>query len=114
AADVGAEEVHHRSLAEGAQERELHGLRQQRQAEVEVEDVRPRGEPCEGPPLRRLLTEESATALQVDVRLRVEGVAVEDDELRVDAACAQRAYVRPGDAGGVDGGVRDAHNARLA
>ena len=78
--------MHDRPLAERAQERELHRLRQQCQAEVEVEDVGLRREPRERPPLRRLLPHETAAALEVDVRFRVQRVAVEDDELRVDAA----------------------------
>ena len=48
------------------------------------------------------------------VGLGVEGVAVENDELRVQTARAQCLHVRPRDAGGIDGAVRDAHAATLA
>ena len=113
AADVGAEEVQHGLLAERAQQRELDRLRQQRQPEVEVEDVRLRREPRERAPLRQLLPDEAAAAPEVDVRLRMQPVAVEDDEPRVDAAPPERLDVRPRDAGSVDGAVRDAHEATL-
>jgi hypothetical protein len=39
-------------------------------------------------------------------------VALEDDELRVDASSPQRLHVRPRDAGGVDGAVNDAKRPR--
>ena len=89
AADVGAEEVHDRALAERAQQRELHRLRQQRQPEVEVEDVRLRREPRERAPLRELAADQS-TRPREGRRLAsgMEAVALEDDELRVDAAGA--------------------------
>ena len=90
-----------------------HRLRQQRQPEVEVEDVRLRREPGERAPLRQLPSSETAAAPEVDVGLRVQPVAVEDDEPRVDAASPERLDVRPRDAGGVDGAVRDAHEATL-
>jgi len=61
--------------------------------------------------LHELPREESVGPVQIEVRLRMQAVAVEDDEPRVDAALAQRLYVRPGNAGGVDGAVGDAHVA---
>src|SRR5579862_2584403 len=108
-ADVRAEEVHHAPLPHRLEQRELELLGNERQAEVEVEDVGPGREPCERAPLRRLPAEQPAAALQVDVRLGMQAVAVEDDELRVDAACAQRLHVRPRDAGRVDGTVNNPH-----
>jgi hypothetical protein len=56
--------VHHRLLAQRAENRELHGLRHERQTEVEVEDVGAREEPGERRPLRRLPAEEAAPALE--------------------------------------------------
>ena len=106
--------MHDRAFAERAQQRELHRLRQQRQAEVEVEDVRRPREVREGSQLRRLLAGEPTRPLEVDVGFRVQPVAVEDDELRFDAACAQRLDVRPRDPCGVDGAVGDAHGVTLA
>src|SRR5205085_761714 len=105
AADVRAEEVHHRPLPQGAQKGELHQLRYERQPEVEMEDVRLTGEARERPPLRQLAACEPAAARQVDVGLGMEAVAVEDNEAGVDAASPQRLHVRPRDAGGVDGAV---------
>src|SRR5206468_5667202 len=90
---------------------ELDGLRDEREAEVEMEDVRARKQPCESRPLRELPADEAATTLERPVGLGVELVAVEDDQLRVDAAPAERLYVRPRDAGRVDGTVDDAHGA---
>ncbi len=107
AADVGAEVVHHGLLAQRAQDRKLHRLRHERQPEVEVEDVGAREQAQEGRPLRRLLSDEAAAALERPVGLRVERVAVEDHELRVDAAPAQCLDVRPRHAGRVDGAVDD-------
>ena len=68
----------------------------------------------EGPQLRRLLSQQTAVAVEVDIGLGMELVAVEDDELSVDTARAQCLDVRPRDAGGVDGTVRDAHGVTLA
>ncbi len=58
-----------------------------------------------------LLPQEPAGALEIDVRLRVQGVAVEDDKLRVDAAVSQRLNVRPRDPCRVDRAMGDAHGA---
>jgi hypothetical protein len=113
AANIRAEEVHHRPLAERAQQRELNRLGQQREAEIEMEEVRVRRESCERAGLRQLLPEQPAGATEIEIGLRVELVAVEDDEPRVDATRSQRLNVRPRDACGVDGTVRDAHAATL-
>src|SRR4029079_5354961 len=99
--------VEHRLLAERAQDRELHRLWHERQPEVEVEDVRPRQQPRESAPLGELAAQEARRAAQVDVGFGVQPVAVEDDELRVDAELAQRLHVRPRDAGRVDRAVDD-------
>ena len=78
-----------------------------------MEDVGDRRESCEGASLRQLPSEEATGAAEIEVGLRMELVAVEHDELRVDATCSQRLDVRPRDACGVDGTVRDAHAATL-
>ncbi len=111
-ADVGAEVVHHRLLPEGLQDRELERARDERQPEVEVEDVRLGKQPQKRAPLRRLAAEEAAAALERLVGLGVERVAVEDDELRVDAPPPERPDVRPRDPCGVDGAVDDAERRR--
>src|SRR5205823_6346674 len=110
AADVRAEPVHDGLLAERTQQRKLQRLRQQRQAEVEVEDVRLRREPREGTELRGLAREQARRPVEAPVRLRVERVALEDDEPRVDALAAERFDVRPRNAGGVDRAVGDAQS----
>ena len=108
AADVRAEVVHHRRLPEHAQERELQRLRDERQAEREVEEVGARDQLREGLPLRCLSTQETAVQVERPVGLGVELVAVEDDERGVDAASAQGLDVRPRHARGVDRAVDDA------
>src|SRR5438132_10268956 len=105
--------MQHRLLAERAQQRKLDRLREERQAEIEVEDVRARREPRERTRLRELPPEQPTGAAEVDVGLRMEFVAVEDDELCVHAAAPQRLDVRPRNACGVDRAVRDAHAATL-
>src|SRR5206468_6071492 len=96
-ADVGAEEVEERLAARGFQDRELEALRDERQTEVEVEDVRLRQELRERSPLDDLLAQQTlARALQVPVGLvGAERLRVEDDEPSVDTAPAQRLHVRP-------------------
>ena len=83
-ADVRAEVVHHRALAERAQDRELQRLRDERQPEREVEEVGAREKLGERLPLRELAPDEPPFEVERPVGLRVQRVAVEDDELRVD------------------------------
>src|SRR5436190_885432 len=59
AADVRAEEVVDGLLPGRAQDRELERLRHEREPEVEMEDVSPRQQPGEGPPLNELPLEET-------------------------------------------------------
>ena len=89
AADVGAEVVVERLLPERAQDRELERLRDERQPEVEVEDVELRQQLGERPPLHELAPDEVLGPVERPVGFRVELVALEDDELGVDAAAAQ-------------------------
>ena len=110
-ADVGAEVVHHRRLPERAQERELERLRDERQPEDEVEQVGARDQLGERAPLGGLTPDEPAVELERAVGLRVELVAVEDDERRLDPAPPERLDVRPRDARGVDGAMDDAERA---
>src|SRR5581483_7303424 len=112
AADVRAEEVVDALLAERAEDRELERLRDERQPEVEVKDVGAREQLRKRTPLLQLTCGEAAAELERPVRLRMEPVAVEDDELRVDAAAAEGLDVRPRDAGRVDRAVDDAEGHR--
>ena len=59
-------------------------------------------------PLGRLAAREAAGAVERDVGLGVQRVALEDDEPRVDAAAPERLRGRPRDAGRVDRAERDA------
>ena len=93
-------------LAQCVQERKLHGLRDEGQSEVEVEDVGTRREPRER---RELLSEplrQRPVPLEGDVRLGVKRPALEDDEASVDPQPPQRLHVLPRDPGRVDGTVR--------
>ena len=63
-----------------------------------MEDVGPRREPRERARLEELPREEAVRPVQVEVGLRVQPVAVEDDEPGVDAAAPERLDVRPRDA----------------
>ena len=54
-----------------------------------MEDVGLRQQPREGAPLRRLAAGEAAGAVERDVGLGMECVALEDDEPRVDAAAPE-------------------------
>jgi hypothetical protein len=112
--DVGAQEVEERLAACGPEDRELDALRDEREPEVEVEDVGLREELRERAPLDELLAQEAFPGtLQVPVRLVwTERLRVEDDEPRVDAAFAQRLHVRPPDPGQVDRAVRDSEAHR--
>ena len=101
--------MHHGLLAERTEDRELRRLRDEREAEVEVEDVGAGQEPRECRPLRRLSAREAAPALERPVGLGVEGVAIEDDELRVHTAPPQRLNVRPRHAGRVHRAMDDSH-----
>jgi hypothetical protein len=103
--------VHHRALAERAEDGELERLRDERQPEREVEEVGRREQLCERLPLRELAPHEAALEVERAIGLGVERVPVEDDELRVDPAPAQGLHVRPRDARGVDGAVDDAQRA---
>ena len=77
-----------------------------------MEDVRLRQQAGERPPLRRLAAREAAGAVERDVGLGVEGVALEHDEPGVDAAAPERLGRRPRNAGRVDGAEDDAQRAR--
>src|SRR5207247_7601935 len=85
AADVGAEEVEDGAAAGEAEKRELERLRDERESEVEVEDVGARKEAGERAPLGELAAREAAGAVERPVRVWVEAAALEDDEARVDA-----------------------------
>ncbi len=111
AADVRAEVVHDRALAKRAQNRKLERLRDERQPEREVEQVGCRQELAEHLPLRHLSAEQASVKLERPVGLRVQRVAVEDDELRVDPAAAERLHVRPRHTRRVDRAVDDAERA---
>ena len=111
AADVRAEVVHDRALAKRAQNRKLERLRDERQPEREVEQVGCRQELAEHLPLRHLSAEQASVELERPVGLRVQRVAVEDDELRVDPAAAERLHVRPRHTRRVDRAVDDAERA---
>ena len=87
--------MHHGLLAEQLQDRELQRLRHEREAEDEVEDVRLRQQAGERSPLGRLAAREATGAVEADVGLRVECVALEHDEPRVDAATPERLGGRP-------------------
>src|SRR5204862_1765601 len=107
AADVGADEVEDGLLARHSQERELEGLRDERQPEVEVEDVGARQQPRERAELEGLPPPVGALRkMQVLVGLRVRRLRVEDDEPGVDPLSPQRLDVRPPDAREVDRAVR--------
>src|SRR5260370_30152177 len=93
AADVRAEILVDALLPEHVQDAELHRFRHERDARIEVEDVVARQELQERAPLRRLLTGESALALERDVRLRMKRVPVEDEQVGLDAAAPQRLRV---------------------
>ncbi len=96
------------------QGRELDRARHEREAEDEVEDVGLREQLRERAPLGRLAAREAARAVERDVGLGVERVALEDDEPRVDAAAPERLGGRPRDAGRVDRAERDAERPALA
>ena len=110
-ADVRAEVVHHRALAERAQDRELERLRDERQPEREVEEVGAREKLGERLPLRHLAPDEAPFQVERAVGLRVQRVAVEDDQLCVDPPAPEGLHVRPRHARGVDGAVDDAERA---
>ena len=55
-----------------------------------MEDVGLRQQPREGTPLGRLAAGEAAGAVERDVGLGMQRVALEDDEPRVDAAAPER------------------------
>src|SRR5437764_42411 len=91
----------------------LQRLRNEGEAEVEVEDVGAREEPSERAPLHELAAEESAGAVERPVGVGVEAAALEDDEAGVDAATAERLDVRPRHPGDVHGAVGDAQRERV-
>ena len=95
-------------LAQGAQEGELDRLRDQRQPEVEVEDVGLGREPGEGRELLRQLHGQRPATVERPVGLVVQLPALEDDEPRVDTLPPQRLNVLPGNPGDVHGTVRHA------
>ena len=98
-------------LAQQPQERELERLRDQRQAEVEVEDVGLRREPRERGELLREPLRQRPVPVERPVGLRVQAPALEDDEPCVDALPSQRLDVLPRDAGDVDRRVRHPQRA---
>src|SRR5213076_2826701 len=104
AADVVAEKVHYRPLACRAQDRQVERLRDERLAEVEVEDVGPGEVAREGAPLHGLLAYESSPwQVEVDVELvRPPLLRPEDEQACVDALSAQSVDVRQAGAGEVD------------
>ncbi len=102
AADIGAEVVHHAPLPQRAQDRELQRLRDERQPEGEVEDVRSRQQVPERTPLAALPPEQAPLEVERQVGLREQRVAVEDDEPGIDPSPSERLDVRPRDTGGVD------------
>src|SRR5258708_30021537 len=109
AANVRAEVLVDALLAERVQDSELHRLRHERDARIEVEDVVAGQQLQERAPLRQLLAREPALPVERDVRLRMERVAVEDEQIGLDAATAQRLRVLPWDPGGVHRAVQDPH-----
>ena len=106
AADVRSEIVEDALLPQRAQERELDRLRDQRQAEVEVEDVGLRGEAGEGGELLCELHRQRPAPVERPVGLVVQLPALEDDEPRVDPLAPQRLDVLPRDPRDVHGAVR--------
>ena len=90
------------------EEGELERARDERETEDEMEDVGLREELRKRAPLGRLAANEASRAPEGDVGLRVERVALEDHEPRVDAAAAERFRDGPRHARGVDGAEGDA------
>src|SRR5205085_1355280 len=89
------------------QQRELERLRDQGEAEVEVEDVGRRRQPCERSELLREPHRQRASPIEAPVRLVVERPALEDDEPRVDPLAPKRLHVLPRDPGDVHRTMRD-------
>ena len=109
AANVVAEEVHHRLLPRGAQDRHVQRLRDERLSEVEMKDVRLREVAREGAPLNGLLAKQSLSR-QVEVDVVLVGPPLlrpEDEQPRVDALAAQSVHVRPAGACEVHWEVKD-------
>ena len=94
-------------LPQRMKQRELNRLRQQRQSEVEVEDVGAGREARERGELLRELHGQRAAPVERPVGLVVELPALEDDEPRVDPLAPQCLHVLPRDPGDVDRAVRD-------
>src|SRR4029079_7183150 len=111
APDVGAEVVHDRLLPGEPQRVELHRARQQREPEDEMEDVRLREEARKRPELCELPARETSRAVERDVRLRVELVALEEDAPCRAGAGAEPLRDRPRNARRVDGAEGDAKRA---
>ena len=107
AADVRSQIVKDALLPQRPQEWELNRLRDQRQPEVEVEDVGLRSESGECGELLRELHRQRPAAIERPVGLVVQLPALEDDEPCVDALAPQRLHVLPGDPRDVHGAVRD-------
>ena len=78
-----------------------------------MEDVGVWQETEERAPLSRLAAEEAAAAVERQVRLGVEHVALENHQPCVDAATPERLHVRPRHAGGIDRAMDDAEAAAL-
>ncbi len=111
AADVRAEVLHHRASAGEPQDRVLERLRHEREAEHEVEHVGAGEQLGERLPLGGLAAEKARAELERAVGLRVQGVSVEHDELRVDPAPSERLDVRPRHPGSVHRAVDDSERA---
>ncbi len=105
ASNVRAEEVEHRFAPGRLEDRPLELARHQRPAEVEVKDVGLRQQPEEGRPLYGLAPPEAAGPVERQIGLRMELLALDDDEPGVDALAAQRLHVRPRDPRHVQRGV---------
>src|SRR5205823_3076438 len=113
AADVRAEEVEDRAAPGEAEKGELERLRDEREAKVEVEDVRAREQPGERAPLGQLAAAEPAGAVERPVRLGVQAAPLEDDEASVDPLPPQRLHVGPRDTRDVDRTMRNAQGERV-
>src|SRR5262249_43336124 len=104
--DVRAEVVEDALLAQQTKQRELERLRDQRQPEVEVEDVGARRELREGGELLRELQRKRPVPVERPVGLVMQPSALEYDEPRVHAPPLERLDVLPRDPCDVDRAVR--------
>ncbi len=109
--DVRAEEVEHRAPPRRLQDRPGELPRDERPAEVEVEDVSARQQPEERRPLNCLPPPEAGRAVERAVRLRMQLLALDDDQLRVDALAPECLHVRPRDPRHVQRGMNDSQSS---